>query len=647
MKIRRIFVLTVLAATILIAGKFVGGELLAIHVRSVTGRAEVGNFRCWNCHFVDGSIAYQKGKSHPDPFFLATNATGETVFVSEGPVRKVARINVTTAEVRLSAELEGQPRGLGLSPDEQTLAVSLAGADVVVLLDPENLRVLRTFPVGSGPTGLAFSAAGSLLVVANGESSDISVISLQNAKERLRLRAGREPFAVVAAPDGSQVAVVSRMAEVGDPSLPPRSEITLLDGTTGQVNRRIHLESCHMSEGAIFTPDSRYLLVPALRTRNLLPIVQVARGWVMSSVIAVIDTHTGTSTLLPLMDPSQGFPDPSGIALDTEQGWLWIAAGGSNEVGRFHLDRLLMAAAKTAPGAPENLSLTQEYSLGRFSVGRNPRGLVVTKEGLTVAERLDDTIGIYSNAGLVRRIPVGSPVPFDEIRHGDAVFHDARYAFQKSFSCRSCHPGGHTDGLTYDFDIDGVGRNILLNRSLRGIKDTAPFKWSGLNPTLARQCGMRFAMVLTRADPFPEPKLQALVTYLNSLPPPHGVKEAGRVAEQDSGSVARGRLVFERKARKNGEPIPPNGRCVTCHAGPHRTNRLPANVGTQRASDSKGEFDVPHLTGIASKAPYLHDGRALSLEEIWTLPGVGDQHGVVTDLNKSELNDLIDFLRTL
>ena len=72
-----------------------------------------------------------------------------------------------------------------------------------------------------------------------------------------------------------------------------------------------------------------------------------------------------------------------------------------------------------------------------------------------------------------------------------------------------------------------------------------------------------------------------------------------------------------------------------------------ADVGTQGARDASSSFDVPHLTGIGRKAPYLHDGRARSLEEIWTLPGVEDRHGVVTDLNKADLNDLIEYLRSL
>ena len=235
----------------------------------------------------------------------------------------------------------------------------------------------------------------------------------------------------------------------------------------------------------------------------------------------------------------------------------------------------------------------------------------------------------------------------NSIRRGDAVFHDASYAFQGAFSCRSCHPEGHTDGLTYDFDIDGVGRNVVLNRSLRGVAGTAPFKWIGLNPSLNRQCGARFAMVLTRADVFPDDKLEDLVAFLQSLPPPRADPSAGQIAALSTGAVENGRRIFERDQGKDGSEIPLLGRCNTCHSGRHYTNLQKADVGTQGPYDNHTEFDVPHLTGIGSKAPYLHDGRASTLEEIWTLRGVGDQHGVVSDLNKAELNDLVEFLKGL
>ena len=46
-------------------------------------------------------------------------------------------------------------------------------------------------------------------------------------------------------------------------------------------------------------------------------------------------------------------------------------------------------------------------------------------------------------------------------------------------------------------------------------------------------------------------------------------------------------------------------------------------------------------------APYLHDGSARTLEEIWTVFNPHDRHGVTNDLSKDELNDLIEYVKTL
>jgi cytochrome c peroxidase len=71
------------------------------------------------------------------------------------------------------------------------------------------------------------------------------------------------------------------------------------------------------------------------------------------------------------------------------------------------------------------------------------------------------------------------------------------------------------------------------------------------------------------------------------------------------------------------------------------------DVGSSSWLDTNKDFDVPHLNNIYDSPPYLHDGRASSLEEIWTLYNPDDTHGVTNDLTKDELNDLIEYLKTL
>jgi cytochrome c peroxidase len=71
------------------------------------------------------------------------------------------------------------------------------------------------------------------------------------------------------------------------------------------------------------------------------------------------------------------------------------------------------------------------------------------------------------------------------------------------------------------------------------------------------------------------------------------------------------------------------------------------DVGSGKPTDRSPRVDVPQLTNVTYSAPYLHDGSARSMEEIWTVFNPKDTHGVTNDLTKDELNDLIEYLRTL
>jgi YVTN family beta-propeller protein len=535
------------------------------------------------------------------------------------------------------------------------VAVSLGDRRAVAIVDAETDGVVAEIAVGLEPKGLAYAAGGATLFVANAGDATVSVVDVATATERFRVPAGRDPYRVAASPDGARVAVVARMASVTRPEETPSSELTLLDGRTGAVLRRVALVSCHLAEGVTFTRDGARVLVPILRERNLLPVTQVARGWVMSSVLASVDAETGAIALLSLQTTNRMFPDPAGVAVSADGRSAFVVSTGSDQVARVDLAAALAREDACRPADLERFALAREWMGERTGVLGMPGDAEIVGEGdlarVAVAERLGDSIALLSPAdgALLARVALGPPDEPDAPRRGVAVFNSAQYAFQGAFSCRGCHPDGATDGLTYDFEIDGLGRDVVLNRDLRGVKGTAPFKWNGKNVSLQRQCGVRFATVLTRADPIPEDDLEDLVAYLESLPPPAAPAGPDPVQGTATGTsaVERGRAFFFRTKTKRGAPIPESNRCVTCHPPPHYSTFGPADVGTGSPFDTTPSFDVPHLTGVARKAPFLHDGRARSLEEIWTLPDVEDRHGQVTDLNKTELNDLVEFLRSL
>jgi cytochrome c peroxidase len=182
------------------------------------------------------------------------------------------------------------------------------------------------------------------------------------------------------------------------------------------------------------------------------------------------------------------------------------------------------------------------------------------------------------------------------------------------------------------------------NRPIEDLKDTEPFKWNGGNPNLPTECGPRTERFFWRSENYDNRTLTDLVSYVRGLPSrpnrwrlPHG---------ELTPAQERGKVFFVRSVDKFGKTIPETNRCSYCHSGPKGTNQKLFDVGTRKSTDNSGLLDTPQLSNIALTAPYLHDGSARSLEEIWTVFNPDDKHGRTNDLTKDELNDLIEYLRT-
>lgn len=620
------------------------------HMRRMSGQEDLAKVSCRNCHWVStASLPWSKTRPrHDSPAGLVISPDGRKVYIALDERDEIAEADMASRKVLRRIKLAGRPFGLALDSSGTSLFVTCRNADRVAVLDTRTLEQTASAEVGIGPVAVAFcrTESGDRLVVANSISDDISVLSVSPLQELARPAAGREPYALAATPDGTRAFIANRLVRLGPVLRGPASEITEISPTTARAVGRESLDSAHLSEGICAVPSRSWILTPLVKVRNLVPITQVANGWVMSSGLAVTDTRSGTTIQVPLDEANNYFADPSGIVADPSGGQAFVASAGSDVITVLDLERLSAWLAHADSSAKEaaifDLSLAPEYVTARIPTGRNPKQLAMSPNGATlvVAERLADSILMVDVKTLkVRgRIVLGDGGLDDPIRRGERVFTQAGYTFQNQFSCRSCHPDGHVDGLSYDFDTSGVGDNLLDNRSLLGVAGTAPFKWTGKNPSLEVQCGPRFARVLMRTDPIPPKDLRDLTTFIRSLPPARGVRQSsGRLTLTQE----RGRGIFFASRTPDGVEIPYERRCATCHRPPLYTVRLPFDVG------SGGPFDTPHLLGIGASAPYLHDGRAETLEELWTTYNTNDAHGVSSYMNKIQLNDLVEFLKTL
>jgi YVTN family beta-propeller protein len=628
------------------------------HMRKMSGLQDISNVSCLDCHGSGtNQLAWARPRRHhPAPEGMAVDAQGRRLYVALGDTDEVAEIDTTTRRVLRRVRIQGRPTGLALGCGGRCLFVTCRELDTVIALGTDTMAERARTYVGLGPVGLVscLTSVGERVFVANTGSDDVSVLDAVSLKEIVRLPAGREPYAVTASADGARVFVANRLAAIPKPDAASAAEFTIVDAARGRVLRRLDLESAHLSEGVAAVPGRSWALAPLVRVRNLVPITQVANGWVMSSGMAVVETNGTRVVQLPLDEANAYFADPSGIAVDPAGRFAYVASGGGDAITVLDLDRVARwldrTDAPTRAAAIHDLSLSPEYVVARIPTGRNPRQVALSPDGSTlyVAEQLEDRILIVETRTrrALGHIVLGDGGMNDPVRRGQRAFTTAAKTFQRQFSCRSCHPDGGVDGLAYDFDGDGIGDNLLDNRSLQGVGGTWPFKWSGKNPSLSVQCGPRFAKVLMRTDPFADRELEDLTAFVESMPPARAV-HASRRGQPLTPAQERGQQIFFATLTTAGKEIPPERQCATCHRPPLYANRQKTAVGTKAPTDSSEFFDTPHLLGIAASAPYLHDGRAKSLEELWTVYQTNDLHGVTSYMNKHQLNDLIEFLKTL
>ena len=73
------------------------------------------------------------------------------------------------------------------------------------------------------------------------------------------------------------------------------------------------------------------------------------------------------------------------------------------------------------------------------------------------------------------------------------------------------------------------------------------------------------------------------------------------------------------------------------------------DVGTGGDAREKmgNAYDTPTLLGVYRCGPYIHDGRAKTLRDVVSICNKDNKHGVTSHLKESEIDDLVEFLKSL
>ena len=595
-------------------------------------------------------------EDYSSPLEVLLSPDGARLYVLCQQSNEVRVLNAASFAVIKNIAMGRVPRGFSLSFKGDKLFVTNSWDDTLSVIDTKTLAVVATWSVGAEPSSVVEDRAGKRLFVANRISGDIAVLDAQTGVEEKRLLAGRGASYLALSPDGSRIYVTHVYPKIVprqtglENRMEPESEITVIDAERAVVIDRVPLHAIAGVFHLALSADGRLGVAAEYHPKNLIPLAHVEHGGTFTYSLEVFGADVGKAAPIevPLDELERYASQPFGVAIAPDKSRVYVTCGGSEIVTVVDVPRLLRFIHAHTGLFAQDLSASANYVVTRIPVGLNPRGLALSRDGrrLFVANRLDDTVSMIDTRTnrVASTITLAGPKTISQLRHGEQTFYTSRYSFQGQMGCASCHIDSTFDGIQWNLEPDGFGRNTVDNKILEDIKDTEPYKWTGTNPNIPTECGPRTEKFFWRSENYDNLTLADLAAYVRSLAPrPNRWRQANG---ELTPAQERGKAIFERAVDKFKKPIPEYNRCSYCHSGPKGTSQIIFNVGTRNPNDNTGLLKAPMLTNIALTAPYLHDGSARSLEEIWTIYNPDDKHGRTNDLTKDELNDLIEYLKS-
>ncbi len=568
------------------------------------------------------------------PCGVALSANGHWAVTANGGADSASLVDVASGKVVAETPVGRRPFDVALSAGGKRAIVTnwLSDSVSVLAVSPDALRVVRTIPVGDEPRGVALSPDGSRAYVALGGEDAVAVVDLKTMTVARRIPVGVEPWHLALTPDGAGSGARQLLAVANVRG----ASVSVIETAGGTVAHTVRTNGVNLRHVAV-SPDARWAYLPFLSDRGFPATkVNIDRGWVVGSRLARVPLgQPGPREAIALDPRGKAFGDVDGLALSPDGQTIAITAGGTHEL--LLLRQPLRFLAYGGPGDHiERELLDDPTRFRRIPLGGRPLAVRFAPDGKTVvvANYLSNALQVVDvQAGIITKtIALGGPAEPSLARRGQAIFHDAERSFNQWYSCSTCHVEGHTNGGSFDTFNDKKYNVLKKTPSLRGVAQTAPYMWHGWQKDL--RTSLRESIITSMQGPEPtEADLDALLAYVKTLdwvPSPHRNPDGTLTA-----AAKRGQSVFQAKA------------CATCHAGPDFTNPGVFTVGLESPDDALKGFNPPPLRGVYSRSPYLHDGRAKTLEEVLTEHHRPSQLTGKPDLTPKETADLIAYLKSL
>ncbi len=562
-----------------------------------------------------------------DPVNIALDATGRAWITCRDSDEVYVLKTDGTLATKIALSKGSRPYGIVFTPDGSRGFVSAFGSGQLIELSPITNTIKASLDVGATPRALAVTGDGAKLLVTRFISEDaagqiwevnLNTFTLKNTiplvVDNFTVDNGNEGrglpnyvAGITIHPDNTSAWSVAKkdnilrgLARDGKPLTfdnVVRTAISPINLTTSkeELSKRLDIDNHGQPSSAIYSPTGNYLFV-TMQGNNRIVVIDPKRG------LELLKKDVGKA--------------PQGLAIDLNTNRVFVKNFMDRSVSIFDASDMIKTGSNTL------------------------------KEVETIITVSTETL---------------SPV----VLKGKQVFYDAsdlRMGTDGYISCVSCHSDGTQDGRTWDFTDRGEGlRNTI---SLIGRAGTAHGRvhWSAnFNEIQDFENDIRFhfkgqgfmseadfnegttALSLGDAKKGKSADLDALAAYIESLNTFGASPYRNANGSLTTDGVA-GKSLFE------------DLKCASCHSGEAFTDSQTGkmhDVGTiiSNSGGRLGEkllaLDVPTLKDVWATAPYLHDGSAKTLTEVFTSRNTNNAHGATSTLSTAQMKQLEAYLKQI
>jgi len=519
----------------------------------------------------------------------------------------------------------------GIATDNDRAYITSSGnRGYISVIDINKPGIIRSVSVGMGAIAPVLSQDKKTLFLAARFETCIYKIEVKNLSVSGKIKVLREPCAMAISQDGRYLFVNNFLpAGRADAEL-VTAEVSVIGLSDFTRIRDIKLSNgSNALKGICLSPDGDYLFIAHNLGRFQVPTSQLEQGWMNTAGLSVIDAQKLEFMATVILDePERGAAGSWDVQCNRER--ILVTHSGTHDISVIDY-KIFMRELLSEPNR-ESLAYNLHFLEGirqRYPVkGNGPRSFALFENQVFIPSYFSDILNIFDiSSGKTEGINLNPGRKESREAIGERIFNDASYCFQGWQSCNGCHPGeGRIDGLNWDLLNDGIG-NPKNCKSLLYAHLTPPVMVSGIRGSA--EVAVRAGFKHIQFSGISEEDAQYVDAYLKSLVP---LPSPWLVNGKLSKTARKGKLIFDREG------------CAACHSGDYYTNLESYKIGeSEKVFKDWTGWDTPTLREVWRTGPYLFNGSAYLMTDVFEVYGHGLRHA----LSKDEVAQLAEYVNSL